>query len=184
MMNMQRRIVLMVVLSVTICISEGCTQYATKKIMRYFFKSEITFPETLCRIENRNVVYDNLVTDSLPKLIIYNDYRECNSCKIKQLTTIESVYKLSDSLGTFEVVAIFSPSTDEFDDVMEELITMNFKYPVYVDVFGDFGKLNKCIPEDKRFHCFLVNRDNKPVFVGNPAIRELRCLFLDVLKNQ
>ena len=85
-------------------------------------------------------------------------------------------------MGTFEVYTIFSPSQDEYDDVLEQLVFMNFEYPLYVDVFGDFRRKNTCIPEEKKYHCFLLDKEEHPVFVGNPlANAELMHLFKKVL---
>ena len=40
------------------------------------------------------------------------------------------------------------------------------------------------LPDDKRFHSFLLDRDGHPVFIGNPTANEqLWVLFKEVLAN-
>lgn len=97
----------------------------------------------------------------------YHDSLSCSSCQISHLADIQSIYELSDSLGTFEVMTIFSPRPEEYDQVLRDLEIREFEYPVYVDVTGSFVSSNGCIPSDRRFHSFLTDSDRHPVFVGS-----------------
>ena len=179
---MGKRIIFAAILSYTIVIS-GCSRLETRREMKKFFKSTIITPNTLGRVYDRNIIFEGLQED-MPMLIIYNDSTECNSCQINQVFLMEPIFKLSDSLQSFKVIHIFSPSREEYDTTVEQLIMLNFKYPLYIDTFGDFGKLNDCIPEDRRFHCFFINSDGKPVFIGNPITSEaLKTLFIKTLRD-
>lgn len=61
---------------------------------------------------------------------------------------------------------------------------LDFPYPVYVDFNCSFRKLNTGIPEDVRFHSFLLDKNGHPVFVGNPNANEtLNHLFEKVLSG-
>ena len=67
---------------------------------------------------------------------------------------------------------IFSPKEEEYDALVKELMIADYPYPIYVDYNGVFRKLNPQIPEDRRFHCFLLDKNGYPVFVGNPVASE------------
>lgn len=105
----------------------------------------------------------------LPVLILYHDSLSCSMCKISHLSDLSCVYALADSLGTFEVMSIFSPREEEYDELMKNLIYRDFEYPVYIDFSGSFRRRNECIPEEDLFHSFLIDRNGHPVFVGNPG---------------
>lgn len=161
----------------------GCSRLETKREMKTFFKSTIITPETLGRVYDRNIVFEEL-PEGMPMLIIYSDSTECNSCQINQVVLLKPIFELSDSLQSFKVIPVFSPSQEEYDTTVEQLIMLNFKYPLYIDTFRDFGRLNDCIPEDRRFHCFLINSEGKPVFIGNPIASEaLKTVFLKALRD-
>ena len=94
------------------------------------------------------------------------------------------LYELSDSIGTFRIVTIFAPRQEEYDEVIRQLMVLDFPYPVYVDFDGSFRKANPCIPEDKRFHSFLLDKEGHPVFVGDPlASDRMMELFKEALES-
>lgn len=118
------------------------------------------------------------------QLIVYYDSLECSSCAVRHLYDKIDLYELADSIESFDVLTVFSPCEEEYDEVMKELMLLDFPYPVYVDSGRNFRRTNSCIPEDRRFHTFLLDRSGHPVFVGNPvASGDLWRLFEKVLGN-
>lgn len=102
---------------------------------------------------------------------MYHDSLSCNSCQINHLNDYLCIYEKADTMS-FDVLTIFSPRQEEYDEVMASLMKQDFPYPIYVDFDGSFRRANPCIPEDNRFHSFLLDKDGHPVFVGNPADNE------------
>ena len=81
-------------------------------------------------------------------------------------------------------MSIFSPSVEEYDEVLKNLIYRDFEYPVYIDFSGSFRQKNDCIPKDCLFHNFLIDSNGHPVFVGNPiASDDLWNLFNKALSS-
>ena len=82
-------------------------------------------------------------------------------------------------------MTVFSPRQEEYDEVMKQLILLDFPYPVYIDFSGSFrGGNAETIPEDRRFHVFLMDVNGHPVFVGNPMSGEdLMVLFEKALSG-
>ena len=132
-----------------------------------FMGETITVPSDLVRIvDGKASACGHL--PAVPVMVFYHDSLSCSSCQISHLADIQSIYELSDSLGTFEVMTIFSPRLEEYDQVLRDLEIREFEYPVYLDVTGSFVSPNGCIPSDRRFHSFLTDSDRHPVFVGSP----------------
>ena len=53
---------------------------------------------------------------------------------------------------------------------MAQLFASNrFTYPVFMDLNGNINRLNRFRPE-MQYQCFLLDKDNKVVMMGNPAL--------------
>ena len=135
--------------------------------MSDFMESEIVIPNEIECIYNRQV--DKIKLDTLQqlKLIVYYDSLDCSSCRISHLMDIYPLYDMADT-SNFSLLTIFSPKEEDLAEVRNHIVIQNLPIPIYIDADGSFSKLNKSIPSDKRFHSFLIDDNNKPVFVGNP----------------
>lgn len=140
-------------------------------------------PDELTEVCGRSVsrISDN---DKVCRFVTYFDSTSCSICQINHLSDFADLYEIADSADMLDYLIIFSPREEEYADVVKELVERDFPYPVYVDSFGEFRRANAAIPDDKRFHSFLLDRSSHPVFVGNPiASPGLRKLFDKVLDN-
>jgi hypothetical protein len=54
------------------------------------------------------------------------------------------------------------------DEVLSLLKDERFKYKVYFDTNDELNKLNR-FPSNPQFQCFLLDKDNKVLAIGNPA---------------
>lgn len=62
-------------------------------------------------------------------------------------------------------------------------MTLDFPYPIYIDTYKEFSKINN-IPQDNRFHNFLIDNDGNVKFVGDPTSdKKLMSVFFDALSN-
>lgn len=175
---------LILIIFLCICIT-SCNEKATvKRIMTDFVESEIVIPNDLECIYSRHA--DKIKLDTLEqlKLIVYYDSLDCSSCRISHLSDVYPLYDMADT-SNFSVLTIFSPREEDLAEVRNHIVIQNLPIPIYIDADGSFSKLNKSIPSDKRFHSFLIDDNNKPVFVGNPLFdSNLIGLFKKVLYNQ
>ena len=135
--------------------------------MSDFMESEIVIPNEIECIYNRQV--DKIKLDTLQqlKLIVYYDSLDCSSCRISHLSDIYPLYEMADT-SNFSVLTIFSPREEDLAEVRNQIQILNPPIHIYIDSDGSFCKLNESIPSDTRFHTFLIDTNNKPVFVGNP----------------
>lgn len=156
-----------------------------QKKIKEFKECSIIVPDDMLILKGRTESSaDKILNDSMPKFIIYYDSLSCNSCQVSHLFELTSLYGLADSSEAFEVMTIFSPKTEEYDELMKELMVRNFDYTLFIDASGSFRRLNRDIPEDVRFHSFLIDEEAHPVFVGNPVESyDLWILFNKFLKN-
>lgn len=165
-------------------ISTSCVeQRKVRKIMSEFVETEIVIPDDLECIYKRNISGIRKDTLKPNKLIVYYDNLDCSSCRISHLIDLYPIYDMADTSG-FSVLTIFSPKPEDVKDVILQLTIADHFMPIYVDATGEFSRLNQSIPSDLRFHSFLLDENNKPIFVGNPLLgEELMSLFLEVLSN-
>lgn len=146
------------------------TESGLRKKIREFGECSIVLPNDMLALKGRKEINaDEYINKSQPKLIIYYDSLSCNSCQVSHLFELTALYELADSTEAFNVMTIFSPKAEEYDELMKELMVRNFNHPLFIDVHGSFRKLNQDIPEDTRFHSFLIDEDSHPVFIGNPV---------------
>ena len=137
--------------------------------MRSFMSETVSVPDNLQGIApSGSFFYRD--TSSLPKLIFYYDSSDCNECEIAHLGNLEWFYVRSAEERTFDVLTIFSPSSEDYAGVVELLEIQDFDYPVYVDFDGRFRRANSFIPDDRRFHSFLTDGTGRIRHVGNPSM--------------
>ena len=141
-----------------------------RKILANFEKEQIEFPSDMLMIK-QGVPSSYRILDSLPLLILYVSPEECSQCRIDHLIETEEMFQISEDSDEFQFLVILSPESDFVEGVKDKLIAMDFNYPVYLDLYGDFSRRNR-IPSDLRFHCFLTDLERHPVIVGNPISDE------------
>lgn len=132
--------------------------------MEKFVGNEVVFP---------NIWQQNETVDA--KLIIWFDSTECGSCRMNRLYEWENdpVMHYAQALkDRFDVILVFSPKKQDVRSLKFALEGYDVSFPVIIDENGDMPRLNPDIPEDKRFHSFLLDKDNNVVLVGNPLGNE------------
>lgn len=154
----------------------GCKELKTRVAFSEFIENTVYFPPELLQIHAGKTDTVSILIER-STLIVYHDRLDCSSCEISHIYNWYGLYKESDK-GQFDIIKIFSPSEDELPAVLQQLEILNFPYPVYIDFDNNFHSYNKKFPDDRRFHCFLINTEGKPIFVGNPlASNKLNELF-------
>ena len=167
----------------SLCMIMSCGHVSLSRQLKSFCRETIVIPDELTEVCGHSV---SQISDKDKEFcfVTYLDSTSCSRCQINHLSDFIDLYEVADSVGVLDYLIVFSPREEEYDDVVKELVISDFPYPVYVDYGGAFRKANGCIPDDRRFHSFLLDSDGHPVFVGNPvASRELWNLFEKTLDN-
>ena len=160
----------------------GCGRFRFAGQMRSFMETSVVFPESMLVISDREVFF---YKDSIrnPALVIYFDTTRCSICSIDRLYDKLPFVSKIDSLGLCDVKIVFSPTDEEYADVLFALERLRFPYPIYLDAKKEFRRKNK-IPEDNKLHTFLLDQNRRPVFIGDPSSSQrLNEVFLDVLNE-
>lgn len=160
------RYVILVVFTL-IALSSCSESFKLKKMMSEFVQSQIQIPDDLQSIYKNTL--STIEKDSLMplKLIVYYDSLDCSSCRISHFMDLYPLYKMADT-SNFSIITIFSPKKENLEDVKLQISMANYPERIYLDTNRNFCKLNESIPNDHRFHSFMLNDDGRPIFVGNP----------------
>lgn len=122
------------------------------------------------------------------KLVHYVDSVQCSTCYLSKKELLEDVLNLeSESNGIFSNVFIVEPGTKKTaikllsDDYTHKLTPQT----LFIDTEGAFIKKNPVVPKNEIFHTFLLDENNKVIFVGNLLIGEhFRRKLIIVIKDQ
>lgn len=149
----------------------SCSESArVEKLINNMIQKEVDFSSVDHGIINGEYVAAEIPRHS-SKLVIYLDSVSCSPCVISRLNELERFFDISEvSGGAFIPVFIFTLS-EKYDlaAITKSLSYNKVKYPIiYVDSGREFLSNNKFIPIEQKYHCFLVDKDDKIVLVGNP----------------
>lgn len=181
-MNRLSKIFLGLLLCCTVLVS--CGDWELRRQMKSFMAQVITLPSELQEIKCGSIS-PVTITMSNSTMVFFYGNDECSFCAIDHLKDDLLGFVDIEQSGKCKVVVLFSPSEDDQLDVQDQIRELKFPFPVYVDLYGDFYRINKDFPSDRRFHSFLLGNDAHPVFVGNPLHgKKLYKVFEKVLKNK
>ena len=128
---------------------------------------EIVFPQNLVFSIRAIDTVDFCISNEKYKILSYVDSTGCFGCALQ----LEQWIRFIQSLGVVvddkvQVVKFVHPRN--VIDIKNELNNNNYIYPVCIDLNDDLNQLNK-FPSDTRFHCFLLDENNKVILIGNPV---------------
>lgn len=139
-----------------------------RELFSAFEKQTIRIPSGLkCFQSGRELLEWKL--DDIPHLVFYYDSLDCVGCRLQHIINLSPLFQEKLYGREYDIVPIFAPMVEKRDEIMHEAKYALHDYPLYLDFDGSFGKENPFIPADMRFHCFLLDREGHPVFVGDPT---------------
>jgi hypothetical protein len=106
---------------------------------------------------------DSVIFGKEYKILVYTDPMECLSCKFRVYLWQKYIKEAGSRV---DFLFYFYPENEE--ELLSMLKNGRFKYPIYIDRNDDLNKLNK-LPRNPAFHCFLLDKDNKILALGNPV---------------
>lgn len=119
-------------------------------------------------------------------LVVYFDSLECMSCVTSRLHNWDKfINELETQSPKVNVIFLFSPQLNLYEEVKGAILFQKFKYPIWMDKYHLFINNNHdVIPEEVYYHTFLINNKNKIIFVGDPRRSpELKRLFYASIKK-
>jgi hypothetical protein len=143
--------------------------------MEEFTGSMVVMPEGISRINylDKEIV-DHREKDAV--LVVYVDSVACATCNTNGMFQYDEVIAFgADPISDYAPAFIFAPPKKVNTMTLRELCRMQANYMALKERM--FPVANPHIPADKRFHTFLLDKNGKVVFVGdpvnNPPLREL-----------
>ena len=145
------------------------------QIVKEWQGKEIVFPEKMIFTQFGQDTVPYSLSESPYKIVMYVDSVGCTSCKLQLHKWKEFITEL-DSLtrGSVPVLFIFHPKDKR--EIFYLLKRDDIDIPVCIDEKDRINAINR-FPENQSFQCFLIDKDNKVVYIGNPVhnprIREM-----------
>ena len=141
------------------------------KIVNEWIGKEIRFPENAPCYASCKDTLQELCNEHFQKefkILLYVDSTGCSSCRLK-LYEWEQLMEEADSLfqGKVGFLLFFQPKSVK--DMSYLFIRDRFDYPVFIDLNRTIDSLNH-FPQAMQYQCFLLDKDNKVILVGNPVL--------------
>jgi hypothetical protein len=140
-----------------------------RKTVTEWIGEEIEFPAELqCVSMMKDTACIDLYSDNY-KILLYVDSLGCTNCRTK-LAMWEILISQSDTIfeNKPDFLFFFNPKVNRVKELKVLLRNNYFGYPVFIDKDNEIKKLND-FPEKQEYQCFLLDKDNKVVMVGNPV---------------
>jgi hypothetical protein len=164
--------VLILITFITICCS-SCKQNKQKndarRIVAEWTGKKIRFPDGLpCTSMGKDTACIDLHNDHY-KIFLYVDSLGCTSCRLK-LAEWKKLMADADSIfeKRIEFIFFFQPKKKDEKELQYIFKQNGFRHPVFIDKQNEINKLNN-FPSQTEYQCFLLDKDNKVLIVGNPS---------------
>lgn len=159
-----RRLYLILLLSLY-----GCSEpLSVQELYGVWINKTIQFPKNLewvCSYNSNDKI--NVDTNALMSIVCRIDSIGCQSCNL-HFPEWKNMIKSIDSISNGQVNTKIFIVPKQSSNVMTMLENYNFTYPVCIDLADSLNKLNH-FPADERFHCFLLDENNRVILIGNPV---------------
>lgn len=171
-MNMRKQVFIITVFFLICCSS--CKNNKQKddviKTIAEWTGKEIKFPQGItCTSMGKDTACIDLYSNNY-KIILYVDSLGCTSCRLK-LAEWKKLMNDSDSIFSKkpEFIFFFQPKKKDEKELQFIFRQHGFRHPVFIDRENKINQLNN-LPSKTEHQCFLLDKDNKILIVGNPSL--------------
>ena len=169
-----------------IILSTGCKENKQKKeiakIVQEWQQKEVVFPSEMIFTKYGTDSIEYEIPPSAYKVLMYVDSIGCTSCKLQLHKWKEFIAEV-DSVTNGEVPILFFFHPKDLREISYLLKRDGIDIPVCIDREDKLNMMNG-FPSRQEFQTFLLDRDNKVVFIGNP-INNIRVkeMYLKEISN-
>ena len=141
-----------------------------EKIVKEWIGKEIKFPADYeCNLLGKDTTLCTELLDARYKILLYIDSTGCTDCKLR-LHDWKRLIQDADSLFTGNELSFLFFFYPKNKKELQFLFKRDqFNYPVFVDNVNQINVLNS-FPDKQSYQCFLLDKDNKVVMIGNPTL--------------
>jgi len=141
------------------------------KIVNEWMGKEIKFPGNVpCYVSGKDTLSELCAINFQKefKILLYVDSTGCSSCRLK-LFEWKQLMEEADSLYQGEVGFLLYFQPKSVKEMSYLFVRDRFDYPVFIDKNRTIDSLNH-FPQAMLYQCFLLNKDNKVLMIGNPVL--------------
>lgn len=149
----------------------GCQENersAAEKIVKEWMGKEVFFPndvecwymgtDTLCPAPQNKPF----------KMLVYTDSVGCTGCKLNLTLWKQYIYEM-DSIAPGQVDFAFYFQPKSRKELAHLLRRDRFEQVIFIDQAGTLKRSNR-FAEEMEYQCFLLDKQNKVVAIGNPTL--------------
>jgi hypothetical protein len=164
-MRLTSRILLSIIPFMLLQCKEDKKLTEANRIVKEWVGKTIQFPDiTPFCLDNGDVLSPLPRESKNYKILLYVDSAGCTSCRSRLEIWDMYIKGLGEKV---DFLFYFFPKTE--NELLSLLKNFQFNHPVYIDKQDELNKLNK-LPTNQFFQCFLLNKENKIISIGNPAL--------------
>lgn len=136
----------------------SCTDFIVGLNIRKMLGREIVFPSKC----------SDIADSGRPKMVFHYQPSDCSTCRIRSIGNYEGLIARFDEAVDF--VFLFSTTDIGYNRVKSEIEGCTLNHHVYIDKGDEFDQLNVFLPENPKYRVFLLDRNNRVVYVGDPIL--------------
>lgn len=166
---MNKKITVLIFAAITLfaCNKNRDKQAEAEKMVTEWIGKTIEFPSDMkFSIYGQDSLYTG-IHDSHYKILFFADSIGCTSCKLRLFDWERLIYEVDTTLiDKVSFTFCFQPKNRK--DLVSLFKSDEFNYPVFIDEQNEMNQLNH-FPDKAEYQCFLLDKDNKVISIGNPA---------------
>jgi hypothetical protein len=141
-----------------------------KKVVTEWTGKEIKFSNEINCLKIDSLATCPEISNKKYKILLYVDSFGCTSCRL-HLSEWKMLISASDTLFSkkLDFIFVFQPKHGGDKEIKRLMKQSGFIYPVFLDIDNKTFTLNN-FPKEQEYQCFLLDKDNKVVMVGNPVL--------------
>lgn len=132
-----------------------------------YISTPINIPYSKMDKKNCYAFMDSTKINCHVKLVFYHDSIECIDCTYKR--NLRYINENKALLNNVRIISIYRINSENSDAVYHKLCNLRVSSEVFFDTCGIFRGVNPKIPQNKLYHTFVLNKNNRIIFVGSPV---------------
>ncbi|MBP1617093.1 MAG: hypothetical protein H6Q14_920 [Bacteroidetes bacterium] len=147
-------------------------RHVGETIVRKWIGKTIQLPDDfLCKYQYKDTSLCASLLGKEYRVLLYMDSTGCANCKFDMKDWKNLIEKVdnSDYKSKVGFLLFFQSKKNKIKELSYFLKRDNFSYPVFLDTANTINKLNH-FPSNPAYQCFLLDRHNKVLAIGNPAL--------------
>jgi hypothetical protein len=154
--------VIFIVLFLSAC-KENNNVNKVELLVKEWTGKTIKIPEIEPIIPYTRTGYSNNDNSSQYKILFYIDSTGCTKCKLQLHLWLSLIEKYK-----YKTTFLFFFHIKNKEELLSFLKEERLNHKVYIDTNDELNKLNR-FPSNPQFQCFLLDKDNKVLAIGNPV---------------